>query len=101
MDQTSLAQTAQEGDVEPLRKPVALQETRASGGVTGAISGWPMWLGLGSREAEALSVLASLLSPLSPSQSLVGSGLNQRLGSWGRAPTVGNYRDRLCLLGKG
>ena len=101
MYQSSLAQTAQEGDVEPLRKPVAVQEIQASGGVTGAISGWPMWLGLGSREAEALSVLAPLLSLLSPWQSLVGSGLNQRLGSWGWAPTVDGYKDRLCLLGKG
>lgn len=71
MDQSSHAQTVQEGDVEPLRKPVAVRKTGASGGVTGAISGWPTWPGLGEQRSGS-SVLAPLFSPLSPWQSLVG-----------------------------
>lgn len=80
MDQSSHAQTVQEGDVEPLRKPVAVRKTGASGGVTGAISGWPHVAGIGRAEKRKLGPCPTVLSAL-PMAKPGGLGLNQRLGS--------------------
>lgn len=98
MDQSSHAQTAQEGDVEPLRKPVAVRETRASGSVTGAISGWSMWLGLvEQRSGSSVCPFSAVLSAFPMANP--GGVVNQSLGSWGKAPIVDDY-NWLCLLGK-
>lgn len=101
MGQSSRAQTVREGDVEPLRKPVAVRKTGTSGGVTGAISYWPMWPGLGEQRSGSSVCPCSTVLSAFPMAKPGGWGLNQRLGSWGRALAVDGYKDRLCLLGKG
>lgn len=56
--------------------------------------------GIGRAEKRKLCPCPTVLSAL-PMAKPGGLGLNQRLGSWGRALAVDGYRDRLCLLGKG